>query len=86
MEGVGSVFFALSAAWTSKVWLPLESGLEGVWLASGPEQAANGSESTRHSKVEPVSLEEKVKVGVVSVVGPDGPSVIVVCGGVESST
>ena len=57
-----------------------------MWLAPGPEQAANGSESKRHMKVEPDSLEEKLKVGVASVVVPDGPSVIVVWGGVESST
>ena len=56
-----------------------------MWLAPGPEQAANGSESKRHMKVEPDSLEEKLKVGVASVVVPDGPSVIVVWGGVESS-
>ena len=86
VAGVRSVFFALSVAWTSKVWEPRASGDEGVWLAPGPEQGANGSESKRHWKVEPDSLEEKVKVGVLSVVEPDGPPVIVVCGATESST
>ena len=42
-------------------------------------------ESNRHSKVEPDSLEEKVKVGVVSVVDPEGPEVIVVSGGTVST-
>ena len=39
----------------------------------------------RHLKVEPDSLDANVKVGLVSVVAPDGPEVIVVYG-VESST
>ena len=61
------------------MWPPAESGVEGVWLAPGPEQAANALVSKRHRKVEPDSLEEKVKVGVRSVVGcPTGPPVIVV--------
>ena len=84
--GVGSTFFALSVARTEKLWLPRESGVEGVWLAPGPEQAANGAESKRHWKVEPDSLDAKVKVGVSSVIEPDGPPVIVVSGAVESST
>ena len=46
-----------------------------------PEQAANGWESKRHRKVEPDSLDVKLKVGVASVVEPEGPAVIVVCGG-----
>ena len=86
LAGVGSVFFALSVALTSKLWEPSESGVEGVWLAPGPEQAANGWESKRHWKVELGWLEVKLKVGVRSVVGPDGPAVIVVWGAVESST
>ena len=58
-----------------------ESGLERVWLAPGPEQAANAWESKRHRNVEPDSLELNMKVGVVSAVEPEGPEVIVVCGG-----
>ncbi len=41
--------------------------------------------STLHSKLEPASLEEKVKVGVLSLVTPVGPESIVVCGGVSRS-
>ena len=85
LAGVGSGFFALSTARTSKLWEPSASGVEGVWLAPGPERAANGSESKRHWKVEPDSLDAKLKVGVWSLVEPDGPPVIVVYG-VESST
>ena len=82
VSGVGSVFAALSMALTSKLWLPGDSGAEGVWLAPGPEQAANASESKRHVKVEPDSVDVKVKVGVWStVVEPFvGPEVTVVCG------
>ena len=86
VAGVGSVFFALSVALTAKVWEPAESGVEGVWLAPGPEQAANGWESKRHWKVDPGGLEVKSNVGVLSVVVPDGPTVIVVSGAAESST
>jgi hypothetical protein len=84
--GVGSRFFAGSVARTPKVWGPYESGVDGLWLAPGPEQGANGSESNRHSKLEPGWLEVKVKVGRSSPVEPEGPEVIVVCGGAESST
>jgi hypothetical protein len=41
--------------------------------------------STRHSKVEPASVEVKVKVGVASAVGPEGPPVIAVSGGLVSA-
>lgn len=41
--------------------------------------------STRHSNVEPGSLEENMNVGVGSVVVPDGPESIVVSGGVVST-
>ena len=85
LAGVGSVFWAWSVARTSKLWLPRESGAEGVWLAPGPEQAANAWESKRHLKVEPDSLDVNVKVGVLSVVGPEGPELIVVWGGTVST-
>ena len=39
-------------------------------------------ESILHSKLEPGSEEEKAKVGVASLVGPEGPESIVVLGGV----
>jgi hypothetical protein len=78
LAGVASVFLALSVARTSKLWLPGASGVEGVWRAPGPEQGAKAWESKRQAKVDPDWLEEKVKVGVVSVVDPAGPEVIVV--------
>ena len=86
VAGVESVFFAWSVALTSKVWEPGESGVDGVWLAPGPEHAANGWESKRHWNVDPAWLEVKLKVGVLSVVAPVGPAVIVVWGAAESST
>ena len=70
LAAVGSVFLALSMALTSKVWGPGWSGLNGVCLAPGPERGAYGWESKRHRKVEPASLELKVKVGL----GPRFPS------------
>src|SRR5437016_1807083 len=85
VAGVGSVFVALSVALTSKLWLPGDSAAEGVWLAPGPEQAANASESKRHWKVEPDSLDVNVNVGALSVVGPEGPEVIVVSGATVST-
>ena len=47
-------------------------------------QAAAWFESRRHSKLDPGSEEEKPKTGLVSLVVPDGPESIVVCGGVAS--
>ena len=85
LAGVGSMFLALSVARTSKLWLPGKSGFEGVWLAPGPEQGANGWEFTRQAKVEPDWLEVKVKVGVSSVVKPEGPEVMVVWGATVST-
>ncbi len=57
-----------------------------MWVAPGPLQAAKAAASKRHSKLEPVSLEENPKVGVESLVVPVGPEVIVVSGAAESST
>ena len=78
LAGVGSMFLALSIARTSKVWLPMVSGVEGVWLGPGPEQRVNAWASKRQAKVEPDWLAENVKVGVLSVVDSEGPVVIVV--------
>ena len=72
LAGVGSVFPAVSVALTSKVCGPCASAEE-VWVRPGPEQAPKGWESIRHWKLEPVSFEEKPKVGVVSLVAPEGP-------------
>jgi hypothetical protein len=41
--------------------------------------------STLHSKLEPLSLDENVKVGVLSLTTPLGPESIVVSGGVSRS-
>jgi hypothetical protein len=49
----------------------------------GDAQALKASRSRRHSKVEPGSLELKVKVADVLDVVPVGPDVIVVCGAAE---
>ena len=62
-----------------------KSGPDGVWLAFGPEQKSNGWESKRHTNVDPDSLDWNSNVGVLSVVFPVGPEVIVVWGRMESS-
>ena len=79
LAGVGSGLPAASTARTSKVWAPSASAAV-VWVPE-PEQAAKASPSTRHSKLAPASSEEKLKVGVLSVVRPPGPESIVVFGG-----
>src|SRR6266496_4973811 len=82
--GVGSVLPAASVARTRKVWAPSARALAGVCVSPGPEQAPNGSESKRHSKLDPGSVEENPKVGVESLVAPEGPEVIVVSGGTKT--
>jgi hypothetical protein len=79
VAGVGSVA-PLFDALTSNVCGPLASGEVGVCLAPGPEHAPNACASKRHLKVDPVSDDAKRNVGVLSVVVPDGPAVIVVWG------
>ena len=56
-----------------------------MWASPGPEQGPKSAlpSSIEHSKLAPGS-EEKVKVGVGSLVSPVGPVWIVVSGGVES--
>jgi hypothetical protein len=78
--GLASTFPAESIARTSKVCAPWVS-VDVVW---GEEQGANDAESTRHWKVD-VSLAVNSYVGVVSFVGPLGPAVMVVSGGVVSA-
>ena len=85
VAGVASTLPAGSVARTAKVWAPSESAAVGVWVAPGPLQGAKAAESKRHSKVDPVWVAEKPKVGVESFVGPEGPEVIVVSGATESS-
>ena len=82
-SGVWSVFPAGSVARTSKVWSPTAS----VAVVCGDVQTAHGPSSTRHSNVEPVSVEVKAKVGVLSliVVPLAGPLVMVVAGAAVST-
>jgi hypothetical protein len=61
---------------TRKVWLP-KARVEYVF---GELQAVKPAPSRRHWKVAPASLDVKRKVGVRSVVLPDGPALIVVLG------
>ena len=82
LSGVGSVFPATSIARTSKVWEP--SASEAVVF--GEVHDDQTPPSTRHSKVEPASLEENAYVGVESLVKPDGPLSIVVTGGTVSAS
>ena len=53
-------------------------------VVHGLVQLPHAAESTRHSNVEPASLESNAKVGVASLVVPVGPDVIVVSGAVVS--
>src|SRR6185437_2661092 len=85
VAGLGSVLPAGSVARTSKTWAPEARSLAGVWLLPAPEQGPNGAESKRHWKLEPGSEEEKPKVGVASLVEPEGPESIVVSGGSSST-
>jgi hypothetical protein len=72
--GVESTLPTGSVPRTSNVCAPSASDA----VVSGEEQEAQTAPSTRHSKVDPASLAEKVNVGVESLVGPDGPLSIVV--------
>ena len=73
---------AVSVARTSKVWL---TALNAGEIVSGVEQEVQLPPSIRHSKVEPVSFELKLKLGVVSLDGSDGLESIVVFGAVAST-
>ena len=73
---------AASVARTSKVWLPALSAGE---IVSGLEQPLQPPPSMRHSKVEPASLELKVKLGVVLLDGSAGVVPMVVFGAVRST-
>ena len=67
-SGVVSWLPAGSVASTSKMWLPSASGP----VVTGLVQAFQAPPSRLHSKVEPPSLAENSKVGVVSLVGSAG--------------
>ena len=73
---------AWSVARTSKVWLPSASAGERL---SGLEQEFQEPPSMRHSKLEPVSVELKEKLGVVLFEGSLGCAVIEVLGAAVSS-
>ncbi len=72
-----SVLPALSVARTWKVWLPSVSAGE---IVSGLVQDVQAPPSMRHSKLEPLSEELKLKLGVVLPDGSDGLESIVVFG------
>ena len=72
---------AASVARTSNVCEPSASAA----VVNGDVQDAKAAASTRHSNVEPASVEVNVNVGVLSLVEPRGPAVIVVSGAVVST-
>jgi hypothetical protein len=81
---------AASLARTLKVYEPSASGLAGVSLLPGPEQARKLAvpASREHWKVTgpTSSLPLNVKVGVWSAIVPVGPEFTLTWGGIESST
>ena len=81
LAGVASVLPAGSVALASNVCSPVDN----PEYAFGELQELKLPPSRRHSNVDPASLEEKVKEALVLVVVPDGPSPIVVSGGVLSA-
>jgi hypothetical protein len=80
VAGVGSVLPAASVARTATAWSPSGSAA----VVHGLVHDAHAPESTRQANVDPLSLEVKANVGVLSLVVPLGPEVIVVSGGVVS--
>ena len=72
---------AASTARTSNVWLPSAR----PEYEAGEAQTTKGAASTRHSKVEPASLEEKEKLTEAVSTVPDGPESMAVSGGVWST-
>ena len=79
--GVGSRFPAGSVARTSNVWEPPSRDE----VAVGELHDAYALESSLHSKLEPGSEEEKLKLGAGLLVAPLGPPTIVVFGGAVST-
>ena len=80
LAGVPSVFPAASVALTWKVCEPAARPL----YVCGLVQAAKAAPSSEHWKLEPVSVELKLKLGPVELDGLDGVDVIVVSGAVSS--
>jgi hypothetical protein len=81
LAGDASVLPAGSVARTSNVCVPSLSAA----VVCGLVQELQLPPSMRHSKLEPLSEELKLKVGVVSFVGLEGLESIVVCGAVRST-
>jgi nucleoside phosphorylase len=78
---VESVLPAGSVARTLNVWRPSSSAS----VVCGEVHAAKLAVSVRHSKVEPVSVEENANVGVELLISRCGPDVIVVVGAAVST-
>ena len=81
LAGVGSMLPAVSMARSSKVCSPSVR----TTSSTGETHAANGLSSNRHSNEATPTAASKEKIGVLSVVRPDGPLVIVVSGAVVST-
>jgi hypothetical protein len=81
LAGVASAWPAASTARTRNVWAPDVS----VEVVNGEEQVVNAPVSTEHWNVDGVSLDVNANVGVESFVGPLGPELMVVSGGVVST-
>ena len=82
LAGLESVLPAVSVARTWKVWLPSPSAGE---RACGLVQDDHEPASTRHSNVEPASVDVNEKLGVVLLDGSLGCAVIDVFGAVVST-
>src|SRR5512133_3484994 len=80
VAGVASVLPAASVARTAMPCMPSVR----PWVVHGLVHAAQAPESSWHWNVDPLSLAVKANVGVLSVVVPAGPDVIVVFGAVVS--
>src|ERR671914_345926 len=80
LAGLASVLPAASVARTSNVCAPSDNAP----VVCGEVHAANAAVSTRHWKFAPASLENP-KVGVESLVSPEGPESIVVWGATVST-
>jgi hypothetical protein len=81
LDGVRSRLRAASMARTRSWWTPTDISVS----SSGVRHALKAAPSSEHSKVEPVSLAEKVMVAAVLAVSAGGPESMVVCGGVVSA-
>jgi hypothetical protein len=79
--GVGSMVPASSTARTSNVWAPSERPGYPLGEVHEPQLP----ESSRHSKVEPSSFEEKLNAGLALATVPVGPESIWVCGATVST-